>query len=538
MARVIDAALWLYKKTSASILVVDDVPENLELLADVLSDDGYLVVSSTSGADALEQLKKNKIHLIVADAMMPKMDGLEFCKRVRSNPLYSKTPFIIYTGNYIDKEDQELARVIGVNQYVMKSDGVNALIQTINDLLVDTYGLDKESVKNTPVHIDDQIFLEKHHSIVTKKLEDKMKELQLYTDTLSMKNRELTISHNRYRALFENAIEAIIVVDTKSLRIVDVNKQGEKLLQYKRDEVLQLETLPLTTEDGSTPDIYDIENPFVGEAKLRAKDGDLLTVDITSGPIHLPEEPTRAILFIRDITEQIKMREQMFQSERMSTMGRIAAGIAHEIRNPLAGISLNLQFLDRHIASEGIDHDSVAAALEGVARIQQVIDDTLGLARVTPPTFRKESVNPLIEKTLSYNKLGLRNKDISVRTSFAQDLPQVRIDANQIQQVFLNALQNAIDASPESGIIEITTKVSSAEGHEPVQFVEVDIHDSGAGLSKNVEDHLFEPFRTTKAEGTGLGLMLSKYIIDRHQGKITIKNSPQGGALVSVFLPV
>jgi PAS domain S-box-containing protein len=399
------------------------------------------------------------------------------------------------------------------------------------------YGLAGENEMDA-VRIDDQNFLERHHSIVTKKLEEKMNELTLYAETLSRKNRELTSSESRYRGLFEHAIEPIFVLDNKVKKIVDVNKKGEGLLGCMKEEILKLDTLPLTIGDCMIPDIYNIKKPFKGEAVLKTKDGNILNVDITSGPINLHDESMSTLLFVRDVTEQKRMREQMFQAEKMSTMGRIAAGIAHEIRNPLAGISLNLQFLERHLTTEGLDRDSVMAGLEGVARIQQVIEDTLGLARVAPPAFQKHSLNPLIEKVISYIRVSLRNKNIRLHSSLGENIPGVMIDANQIQQVLLNAFQNAIDASPESGTIEIKTTVELHNEHEPARYAVIALLDSGPGLSKNIVEHLFEPFRTTKTDGTGLGLMLSKYIIDRHEGKISIINTPHGGALVRIYLPI
>jgi PAS domain S-box-containing protein len=525
-------------KPTASILVVDDVPENLELLSEVFGEEGYRVVPSCSGMEALEILCREQIHLIIADAMMPKMDGLELCKQVRSNVLLSKIPFIIYTGNYIDTEDQELAQVIGVDKYVMKSDGVHALVATVSDLLGKRYGFTPEDFAEPISPIDDQVFLERHHTIVTKKLEDKMKELQQYAETLARKNWELTISELRVRGLFENAAIAIFVLDHKLHRIVESNKQGAALLGLKREEITLLSTIPFASAQSNIPDLYNAQKPFEGEAILQAKNGNLIAVDIAASPLHELDDSLHTLVFVRDITEQKKMRDQLLQSEKMSTMGHIAAGIAHEIRNPLAGILLNLQYLDRHLPQGTPDLESVRAALEGVHRVQQVIDDTLGLARVAPPSFHEESINPLIEKALLYLKLVLRHKSISMHKHLAPNLALVLIDTNQIQQVLLNIIQNAADASPENGSIEITSEVVPSAIDPSRQCVEVCVHDSGPGVAQDVLDHLFEPFHTTKTDGTGLGLMLSKYILDRHQGSISVCNALSTGAIVRVQLPI
>jgi two-component system, cell cycle sensor histidine kinase and response regulator CckA len=525
-------------KPTASILAVDDVPENLELLAEVLSEEGYRVVTSRSGMEALELLRRDQIHLIIADAMMPKMDGLELCKQVRSNLLLPKVPFIIYTGNYIDNEDQELAREIGVDKYVMKSDGVQVLAATVSDLLRKRYGFTPEDFGDVVSPIDDQAFLERHHTIVTKKLEDKMKELQQYAETLARKNRELTISELRVRGLFENAAIAIFVLDHKVHRIAEVNKQGAILLGLKKEEILLLSTLPFASTQTTIPDLYNAQEPFAGEAILQMKNGSFIAVDVAASPLYELDDSLHTLVFVRDITEQKKMREQLLQSEKMSTMGHIAAGIAHEIRNPLAGILLNLQYLDRHLPQGTPDLESVQAALEGVHRVQQVIEDTLGLARVAPPLFHEDLLNPLIEKSLLYLKLVLRHKSISVHKHLSPNLPLVLIDTNQIQQVLLNIIQNAADACPENGSIEITSEVVTFATDPSRRCIEVRVHDSGTGVTQDVLDHLFEPFHTTKSDGTGLGLMLSKYILDRHQGFISVCNGHSTGAIVRVQIPI
>src|SRR5512138_2960484 len=122
------------------ILIVDDVQENLDLLEDVLSEGGYSCVMAHNGTEALEILKSNQVHLVVADAMMPKIDGFQLCKEVRAIPDLNHVAFIIYTGNYVDEADQEFARSIGVDRYVVKFAGMGALIEAVNDLAQQRYG--------------------------------------------------------------------------------------------------------------------------------------------------------------------------------------------------------------------------------------------------------------------------------------------------------------------------------------------------------------------------------------------------------------
>ena len=122
------------------ILCVDDVQENLELLEDVLSENGYAPLMAKNGVEALDLMHREQVHMIVADAMMPKMDGFQLCKEVRALPSGSTMPFIIYTGNYVDAADQEFARSIGVDRYVVKYAGLGTLVQAIDELAQQQYG--------------------------------------------------------------------------------------------------------------------------------------------------------------------------------------------------------------------------------------------------------------------------------------------------------------------------------------------------------------------------------------------------------------
>ncbi len=155
---------------SLKVLLVDDIQENLELLQDVLAESNYVSVLARNGVEALARLRHEKVHLIVADAMMPKMDGFQLCKEVKAQTIWTKIPFIIYTGNYVDGADQEFARSIGVDRYVVKYAGLGTLLQAVNELAQERYGFTTAPVE-TPERIDDQVFLEKHHAIIIKKLD-------------------------------------------------------------------------------------------------------------------------------------------------------------------------------------------------------------------------------------------------------------------------------------------------------------------------------------------------------------------------------
>ncbi len=523
---------------SLKILIVDDVQENLLLLEEVLSENGYVPVLAKNGLEALSQLDTNQIHLIVADAMMPKMDGFQLCKEVRAKESSAKIPFVIYTGNYVDGADQEFARSIGVDRYVVKYAGLGSLIETINELTEQHYGFKRQPLPEQEL-INDHEFLEKHHAIIIRKLEEKMAELEMYAEALTIKNREIQASEDRYRGLFDHAGIAILVVDRDTGRALDVNKQGVALLQYAKDEILALPELPFVGGEDFRSSLPGASMFSTGEAAMRTKSGETIDVEIGAAPLARPQD-SRILLYIRDITEQKRMREQLMQVEKMTLMGRLAASIAHEIRNPLSAVTLNLQYLLQKAETDKGMRGIIEDALEGARRVESVMENTLSFARVTPPVLKLEPINDLAEHVLGFLRVPIQQKKITVDTQFGPDLPRILVDAKQIEQVILNVLQNAVDASMEGGTVILATGVMDepAQGQRmPGPRVVMAVRDCGAGISEEQYKHLFEHFRTNKPGGTGLGLAMSKQIMLRHNSEIRIEPAPGSGTIVRLVFP-
>ncbi len=524
------------------VLLVDDIAENLLLLEEVLSDQGYETVSVTSGAEAMQQLEVKLFHAIIADAMMPSMDGFQLCKEVKESGKYSQIPFIIYTGNYVDKEDHNFAKTIGVDAYVMKFDGLASLVQSVNDLTRRSGGASEVGTDLTlkdliAPNIDGHTFLELHHAIIVKKLEEKMVELEMYAETLSRKNREIQASEARYRNLFEHASIGIFVLDRETGKILDVNGEALSLLGYSGDEMLTIEPLSFVQEEEVRQAILQSENYFSMEATFRRKDGAMVEVELGAGAF-AEQNNSKILLYVLDITEQNKMRQHLLQSEKMAFMGRLAASIAHDIRNPLAAITLNLQYVSKRLPEDFKDKGSIDFALEGASRIGKVIENTLNLARVTPPKIQPESINNIVSTAASFLTTACSQKNIVLETLFDSSLPAILVEAKQIQQVILNLIQNAIDVAPERSTVSVSTCLMedlNFRGEKPENKVAVMVLDRGPGMPAETLKHLFEPFFTTKSGGTGLGLALSKQIMDKHKGEIRIEPAVGGGTVARLI---
>jgi len=225
----------------------------------------------------------------------------------------------------------------------------------------------------------------------------------------------------------------------------------------------------------------------------------------------------------------------------MAFMGRLAASIAHDIRNPLAAITLNLQYLAKRLPPDFPDRGALDFALDGAQRIGKIIENTLSLARITPPIVRPEQINTIVEEAIRFLKTNIAQKNITVETNLADGLPLVEVEAKQIEQVVLNLVQNAIDCTPEHGTITVSTCLYEdlkARGQEGSQRVAVVVLDRGPGIPPEQMKRLFEPFHTTKLGGTGLGLALSKQIMDKHKAEIRIEPAVGGGTIARLLFPI
>jgi signal transduction histidine kinase/CheY-like chemotaxis protein len=518
------------------VLVVEDMEENLLLLLDVFAESGYDVTGARNGQEALERIASSSVDLIVADAMMPKMDGFQLCKEVRAHPRFKTVPFVIYTGNYIDAADEAFARNVGVDRYVVKTGGVDPLVDAVNVLAEERYGTRNRPGSSGNIRMDDQSFLEQHHAIIIKKLEEKMAELETYARTLEQKNREIQTSEDRYRDLFDHASIAICVVDRATGRILDANRRASELLKYSRPELYQLPRLPFGDHTIAPSGYGDLTEFFTGEATVVTKQGELRHVDVGVGPMTEPDDD-KVLLYLRDITERLRLRDQLLQAEKLSLMGRIAAGIAHEIRNPLSAVTINLQYLLQKHGADPSLRQSVLDALEGTQRVTTVVENTLNLARISAPNAASEQVNDLVAQVMMFLRMSVRNTGVRIEQALTGSLPAVTVNPRQVQQAILNIVQNAIDASPQQGVVTIATMLTkkTPDGRGP--WVTIAVHDEGPGIARDQQTRLFEVFYTTKPGGTGLGLTLSKEIMERHSGDILIESERGKGTTVSLLFP-
>ena len=224
-------------------------------------------------------------------------------------------------------------------------------------------------------------------------------------------------------------------------------------------------------------------------------------------------------------------RTQMSRAEHLATLGEMATGLAHEIRNPLAGIAGVIEIIGRDLPATSPARSVVKDVRQEIARINHIVTDLLQTARPHPPTVRRSDLNTTVEHAVMLGRQQAQAKSVEIELHKDASLPEIEHDSDQIHQVLLNLLLNALQAIETSGKISVTLKTQGATAV-------VEVADNGRGISADHLPNIFRPFYTTKGDGTGLGLSLARRIVEDHQGRIDVTSALGKGTTFAVVLPL
>jgi PAS domain S-box-containing protein len=342
----------------------------------------------------------------------------------------------------------------------------------------------------------------------------------------------LASAEQRYRALLENATDAIAILNPEGW-MLEVNRGWESLFGASRQHLIgrQLSEL-FPGELPHAADLFDAVGRGQGSITptlVQRGDGSQSHVEFSSTAIEIGAE--RLVLLIgRDVGERMKLAEQLRQAQKMEAVGRLAGGVAHDMNNVLAAVLAYAQFLREALTVNDPRRDDADEILKAAQRGAALTRQLLAFSRQTRHQPRVLDLNDVVNHLLKMLRTII-GEDIEIEARLTPGLPRIQVDASHIEQVIMNLAVNSRDAMPKGGRLQIGTELSG-------ERVLLTVADTGAGMTAEVLKHVFEPFYTTKEQGTGLGLATVFGIVQQSGGQIEIASTPGRGTTVSVFLPL
>lgn len=343
--------------------------------------------------------------------------------------------------------------------------------------------------------------------------------------------------------IFNKLIHEEVLVIAKDYRIVDANDTLVDRIGLKREEVIgrfcyeitHHRKIPCTGNDHPCPLIETLKSgkPSQSTHTHLDKDNRQLYYSISCYPIFEKGEVVGVVEMSRDITRDINYQKNMMQQEKLISIGRLSAGVAHEINNPLTTILTTAMLAQEDLEASHPLYEELDTISKETIRCRKIVTSLLDFARQSTPEKKEIALNDVVSESLLLTKKQAAFNDVTVSQDLGDDIPFMLLDKGQIQQALINLLINALEATSAGGRVNVTTRFDS-----PDNSVLIDIEDNGVGMTEETIGRIFDPFYTNKDTGTGLGLAITHGIIEQHDGAISVKSKPGEGTVFIIRLPV
>ncbi len=344
--------------------------------------------------------------------------------------------------------------------------------------------------------------------------------------------------------IIQNMTNGLIAIDKRG-HITAFNPAASKMLGYQPEQMLN-HTLAETLH-GADP-LIEMFNSTLNsgracprkEITAHHSDGHQMPVSVSTavlGTDNGSHSPIGVVGVMEDLSEIKALEAEYRRLDRLAVLGEMSAVVAHEIRNPIAGIAVGVEYLTRNVPEDSAESQGVALIRGEIQRVNHILEDILFIARPLKLEPGTHQLPPIITVVLRRRQAEIEENGITVSSHYQDNLPSLYVDNRRLEQVFANLIINAIQAMPDGGELTLSAQLSASPSTK-MQYIEITISDTGQGISDEARQRIFDPFFTTKSKGTGLGLSVARGIIEAHRGTLHLHSEPGKGTCFTLTLPV
>ena len=496
------------------LLLIDDEPDILRVLGISLKADGYEVIPALNGAEGLEAFAAHRPAIVITDIKMPGMDGIEVLEKIKE--LDPDTEVIIITGHGdIDNAIESLK--YGASDFINKPVRDEALSIAL------ARAKEKLDIKHR---------LKEYTTDLEKKIELATSELRRQT--------------NFQIKLIRSSNDGIVATD-QDLKVVIYNPGAERIFGYSQSEVIykmglnQLYPVDITDQfhEALKAD-RDLKDIAWRETAITSKDGQQIPIRFSGSILTEKDREMGTVAFFQDLREIKRLEKELVKSERLAAIGQTVAGLAHGIKNILHGlkggsylVDIGIQRNDTEKLKKGWD-----TIKRNIGRTSNLVMDLLSYSKEREPEYELCRPNEIINDVCELLKDKAAENNIELHTEFDDAIGEVIMDGSIIHEVLLNLASNAVDACLFDENVSKKWRVRLKTELEPKSVIKFEVSDNGAGMDQEVLQKLFTSFFSTKGHrGTGLGLMVTRKLVEEHQGQIAVTSQLGAGTTFTVRLP-
>ncbi len=506
------------KNMTPKILVVDDTPENVEAFCSILESylNDVLIIRAGSGQECLEKARAELPDVVLLDVHMPGIDGFEVCRTLKSMPETQNLSVLMVSALMTTGRHRATGIDCGADGYLCKPFDSAELIAQVRAL----------------------IRLKRYEDALRQQQDSLERELQDRT-------AKLRASETNWRRLFEQGPDPILIQDLNG-NVLEANEAASLLHGMSREELLSKNVKDLVPPEqrehaAERYPQWDRDVLKSYEAFSYTKDKKIIPVEVRARRFEYFGQP--AILFhVRDISERLRMEQDLRQAQKLESISLLAGGIAHDFNNILTGVIGNLSLMKLDLPPEAPLHEALCDAEESALRAKLLTLQLLTFARGGAPVLKTASIRHVLETVPRFVLCG---GSVRCVCTVDEDLAPVDMDVSQISQVIENMVINASQAMPAGGTIRLTAVNAAVNAalrarHRHLQahrLVKITVEDEGVGIAPGHMSQIFDPYFTTKAKGSGLGLATSDAIVRQHGGCIDVQSEVGKGTVFTIWLP-